>query len=113
MIIGPRSQLISLPIIPACVIGFIAFETGCVRHTRNKANDEQSAAILRTNQRLNINTASANDLEALPGIGKNLAARIIEHRESYGPFRRPEHLIIVQGISDKKFRALRDLVTAQ
>jgi DNA uptake protein ComE-like DNA-binding protein len=40
-----------------------------------------------------------------------LAARIIEHRERYGTFRRPEHLIIVRGISDKRFRALRDLIT--
>ena len=114
MISCRRSLLISLPIIPAIVFALIAFETGCVRHhTRNKANDQQSSAIVRSTQRLNINAASANELETLPGIGKSLAARIIEHREKYGPFRRPEHLIIVQGMSDKKFRALRDLVTTQ
>jgi len=58
-------------------------------------------------QRININTASANELETLPGIGRGLAARIIEHREKHGSFRRPEHLIIVRGISDRRFRALR------
>ena len=75
------------------------------------ANDQQPS-LQRTNQLININTASANELETLPGIGKGLAQRIIDHRERFGPFRRAEHLIIVRGISDKRFRALRDLITA-
>ena len=62
---------------------------------------------------ININTASADELEKLPGIGKALAARIIEHREKFGPFRKPEHLIIVRGISDKRFRALQNLITIE
>jgi competence protein ComEA len=62
-------------------------------------------------ERININTASEQELEKLPGIGKGLAERIIEHREKYGPFRRAERLIIVRGISDKRFRALRELIT--
>ena len=64
-------------------------------------------------QRININIASAKELEALPGIGKGLAKRIVEHRAKYGPFRRAEHLIIVRGISDGRFRALRDLITVE
>jgi len=63
--------------------------------------------------RININTASADELEKLPGIGKALAERIIEHREKYGPFRKPAHLIIVRGISDKRFHALQDLITVE
>lgn len=73
--------------------------------------DLQQTAALPASARININTAGANELETLPGIGVGLAARIIEHREKFGPFRRPEHLIIVRGISDKKFRALQDLIT--
>jgi competence ComEA-like helix-hairpin-helix protein len=87
--------------------------------TRNQANVQQSNQTQfegrnqQQPQRININTASANELETLPGIGKALAARIIEHREKYGPFRKPEHLIIVRGISDKRFEALRDLITVE
>ena len=81
--------------------------------TQTEANDQQPASLQRTNQLININTASANELETLPGIGKGLAERIIEHRERFGPFRRTEHLIIVRGISDRRFRALRDLVTVE
>jgi competence protein ComEA len=64
-------------------------------------------------RRININTATASELETLPGIGKAMAARVIEHREKYGPFRRTEQLIIVRGISDKRFRVLRELITVE
>ena len=93
--------------------------SACVKRVRNPrvethqyANDQRTtASSLPT--RININTAPANELETLPGIGKSLAERIIEQREKFGPFRRPEHLIIVRGISDKRFRALRDLITVE
>ena len=63
-----------------------------------------------TTQRINLNTAPAKELEALPGIGKGLAGRIVEHREKYGPFRRAEHLMMVRGISESRFRALHHLI---
>jgi len=63
--------------------------------------------------RININTASADELETLPGIGPGLAGRIIEHREKYGPFRRAEHLMIIRGLSEKRFEKLREFVTVQ
>jgi competence ComEA-like helix-hairpin-helix protein len=89
--------------------------------TQPKANDQQSGrspqaadAANQTNaQLININTAPVGELEKLPGIGKGLATRIIEHREKWGAFRRPEHLIAVRGISDRRFRALRDLITVE
>ena len=68
------------------------------------------AAALR-GATVNINTASVSDLEKLPGVGKVLAERIVEHRENYGPFRRAEHLLMVRGISDRKFRELRPMLT--
>ena len=67
-------------------------------------NEARSAA------RININTASAIELEALPGVGNVLAERIVAHREQYGAFRRVEYLMIVRGFSDHKFRALRSFV---
>jgi competence protein ComEA len=84
-------------------------------------NEQHSMASLQTtataNQaaslRININTASIKELETLSGIGKGLAERIVEHREKYGLFRRSEHLIMVRGISDKRFRALRDSITVE
>jgi competence ComEA-like helix-hairpin-helix protein len=66
----------------------------------------------QTTKLININTASREELERLPGIGEGLAARIVEHRERHGAFRRVEHLIIVRGISERRFSALRAFVTA-
>jgi competence ComEA-like helix-hairpin-helix protein len=62
---------------------------------------------------INLNTASREELERLPGIGEGLAARIVEHRERHGAFRRIEHLIIVRGISERRFAELRAFVTVE
>jgi len=52
-------------------------------------------------------------LEKLPGIGEGIAERIVAHRQQYGPFRRPEHLMMVRGISDQKFRELRTMIVVE
>ncbi len=62
---------------------------------------------------LSINRASREELEKLPGIGPALAARIVEHREHHGPFRRVEHLMLVRGISERRFRELRPFITTE
>ena len=63
--------------------------------------------------RISINEASREELERLPGIGPGLAARIVEHRERFGRFRRAEHLLLVRGISERRFLQLRPYVTAE
>lgn len=63
--------------------------------------------------RVSLNRATREELEKLPGIGPALAARIVEWRERYGPFRRAEHLMMVRGISERLFRQLRPRVTLE
>ena len=91
--------------------------SGCVkRNSSQPVNPARSGSLSeqRTpHSRININTASATELEKLPGIGKALAARIVEHREKYGAFRRAEHLIMVRGFSDRRFRALQEMITVE
>jgi len=92
--------------------------SGCVKRGLTEPPGLTQSTYRTINQhtsdpRININTASAEELEKLPGIGQALAARIVEHREKYGPFRKPEHLIIVRGISDTRFRALENLITVE
>ncbi len=68
--------------------------------------------LIISDSAVDINSASAAELEKLPGIGEEFARRIIEHREKYGVFRRAENLILVRGMSDKKFRGIRSFVKA-
>jgi competence ComEA-like helix-hairpin-helix protein len=56
---------------------------------------------------IDINTASAEDFTKLPGIGPELARRIVAYREKHGPFRRVEDLLVIRGIGPKKWRTVR------
>ena len=60
--------------------------------------------------RIDVNTAAAVDLEALPGIGAALAARIVAHRAEHGPFGDIEDLERVPGIGRKLAERLSPLV---
>jgi competence ComEA-like helix-hairpin-helix protein len=59
---------------------------------------------------VNINTASADELEYLPGIGPRLAERILAHRRDSGPFKNKQSLIAVKGIGEKKLRAIENCI---
>lgn len=63
-------------------------------------------------QPVDLNTATAGQLEELPGIGPVTAGAIVEHRERVGPFRSVEALQDVSGIGPAKLGRIRDLVTA-
>ena len=56
--------------------------------------------------RVNINTASVEQLTALPGVGAKLAARIVEQRQKSGAFRSTQELMNVKGIGEKNFAKL-------
>ena len=56
---------------------------------------------------VNINTASAAELDALPGIGAKTAALIVEYRQKNGPFKKIEELMNVRGVGEKSFLKLK------
>jgi competence protein ComEA len=60
---------------------------------------------------LNINTASAAELDTLPGIGAKTAALIVEYRQKNGPFKKVEELMNVRGIGEKNFLKLKPLLS--
>ena len=69
--------------------------------------------IIASDSAININTASPQELEKLPHIGAKTAQEIIEHRKKFGRFRKPEHLLLVRGISDRRFREIRNLIKVE
>ncbi len=60
--------------------------------------------------KVNLNTATAQQLTTLPGVGEKLAARIIEFRQKSGPFRTPQELLNVKGIGEKNFQKMQPYV---
>jgi len=61
-------------------------------------------------ERININTASIEELQRLPGIGPALASRIVEHRRRHGLFKRTQDIVIVRGMSAKLYRRIAHLI---
>ena len=59
---------------------------------------------------VNLNTATAEQLDTLPGVGPTTAAAIIAHRDQHGPFTSVDQLVDVRGIGEAKLAQLRDLV---
>ncbi|MCL4078982.1 ComEA family DNA-binding protein [Coriobacteriia bacterium Es71-Z0120] len=81
--------------------------------TRDEASSTAGApsTVAGAPQKVNINSASATELDALPGIGPATAQKIVDDRTKNGPFSAPEDLMRVPGIGPKKFDALKDLIT--
>ena len=63
--------------------------------------------------RININTATQEELTTLPGIGEVLAGRIIQYRETNGPFQDVSHIRDVTGIGDGIYAKIVDLIYAE
>jgi competence protein ComEA len=61
--------------------------------------------------KVNLNSAGAQELTSLRGIGQKTAAAIVEYRESHGPFKSIDDLVEVKGIGEKLLASLRDHVT--
>ena len=64
-------------------------------------------------QKININTASAEELAELKGIGPSHAAKIVAYREKNGPFKMPEDLMQVSGIGQKTFDTNQELIIVE
>jgi len=60
---------------------------------------------------IDINTASLDELDTLPGIGPTLAQNIIDYRDTYGPFSFIEDIMNVDGIGSSTFEEIKDLIT--
>jgi len=71
-------------------------------HTGAQRNDDG---------KININTASQTELTDLPGIGNTIASRILQYRQQHGNFRSIEEIMNVSGIGEKRYEAIRELIT--
>lgn len=90
-------------------------ETSAVNITETYAESEDTASVSSEssdavqNAVVNINTASAEELMSLNGIGEKTAAAIIEYRKD-SPFEKPEDIMNVKGIGEKKYENIKNSI---
>jgi competence protein ComEA len=63
-----------------------------------------------TRKQVNVNSADTSQLAMLPRVGPSVAQRIVDYRKQNGPFKKPEDLMLVQGIGEKTFQLLKPYV---
>lgn len=89
------------------------FLSACSGQNKAKQILSTENPVQATESAININTAVALELEKLPHVGKQTAKEIVEHRAEFGRFRRPQHLMLVRGISDERFREVKNFVKVE
>jgi comEA protein len=71
----------------------------------------KSASTPASTEKINLNSATVEQLESLPGVGPAMAKTIVEHRTKVGKFNRIEEIMKVKGIGEKKFQKIKDRLT--
>ena len=74
---------------------------------------EASTATAVSRDAVNINIASVDELEKLPHIGRKTADSIVSFRHENGPFRRPEYLLQIRGVSESRFAEIRQYIRTE
>jgi competence protein ComEA len=76
-----------------------------------QASQSSAKAVPAVATPVNINSATVEQLDGLPGIGAKMAARIVDYRQKNGGFKKVEDLMNIQGIGEKNFLKLKPLIT--
>jgi competence protein ComEA len=93
------------------LIALALFATRAAAQDPERQSPAKAAAAATASSPVNLNTATASQLEALPGIGARTAALIVEYRQKNGGFKKIEDLMNVRGVGEKSFLKLKPLVT--
>lgn len=80
-------------------------------YTVSTARQASQEEVVPPKVTVSLNTATAEELAVLPGIGNELALRIVEYRREHGPFAKIEDVMEVNGIGEGKFSEIRDQIT--
>ena len=75
-----------------------------------RSSNESDSPSKKPVASIDINRATAEDFATLPGIGPELARRIVAFRVKHGPYRRIEDLMVIKGMGRKKWRAIRPYI---
>ena len=78
---------------------------------RDSSSRHNASRELLPGEKIDLNTADADTLQLLRGIGPSLSSAIIDYRQEHGPFQSIEDLLLVPGIGEKKYAAVCDYIT--
>ena len=108
-----KTEKILLGLTAAFLCVLLALHLGGEKSAVTVEREAAPEEIVPVVEPLDLNTAAAAELTDLPGIGEELADRILEYREEHGPFETTEALMEVSGIGEGKFSALEGLITVK
>ncbi len=94
-----------------CVAAAMMLGTAYAGQAKPETRARQSGAKAAETAIVNLNTATAAQLQTLAGVGAATADRILEYRQKNGGFKKIEELMNVKGIGEKKFLKIKDRLT--
>ena len=97
----------------ACARGPTIATTNSASKPQTQGDEAFAAHPISSQPCTNLNTATAMELANLDRIGEVVAQRIIDYRERHKGFRRPEEIIIIEGFSERKYRAIAAIICVE
>ena len=94
-------------------VAVVAVINSAVATTGNSTSTDADMAVANSGGLININTATIEALDALPGVGPSTAQKIVDHREENGLFTTIEDIMDVSGIGEAKFGQIEALITVE
>ena len=90
---------------------YVTSSSGGVNSKEDINSTQGNSSTSTSSKKVNINTATQEELDTLPGIGPSIASKIIDYREQNGKFNSIEEIKEVSGIGDAKYEKIKDSIT--